>query len=141
MKSQIDNALLMLDDFQLNSTECDSPAYGAISSIKELLEKGGDLIKGRFDLIQKVDSSKVGWSAAPFYEKINGYLVTPESGKNWETAERKALESRKAEEKDKSKAPFRSQPVGNGRYQNFAKPKGEIPFYDIGFSSYLLCWG
>ena len=86
VKSQLDNALLQLDDFQLNETDWYSQAYATISSIKELLEKGNNLIKGRFDLIHKVDSSKVGWPAAPIYEKINGYLVTPESGKNWETA-------------------------------------------------------
>ena len=115
----------MLDDFQLNATECDSDEYNAISGIKELLVKGNDLINGRFDLIQKVDTSKVGWPAAPIYEKLNGYLVNSDSGKNWETAEKKVLENRKNDDKQKS-TPFRNRPAAGGRNQNFAEPGGEI---------------
>ena len=120
-KSKIDAALLMLDDLQLNEPDCDTPTYTAISSIKERLEGAVALIEGRFNLIHKVDSSKIGWSAVPHYKKANGYLVTPESGKNWEAAEKKVSEARKASEKEKEKKPFRSWPASGGRYQNYSK--------------------
>ena len=112
----------MLDEIQLNELDCDSPSYAAINTVKEELDGGNDLIKGRFDLIQKVDSSKIGWSAILHYEKVNGYLVNSDSAKNWEAAEKKVVEFRKANAKDEKK-PFRRWPEGNGRtdYQNHPK--------------------
>lgn len=129
-KSKIDAAMLLLDDLQLAEPDCDTPAYAAISAVKENLEGAIDLIKGRFDLIHKVDSSKIGWSAVPHYEKSNGYLVNSESGKNWEAAEKKVVEARKASEKEKEKKPFRSWPASGGRYQNYTKSssRGELSF-------------
>ena len=102
--------------------DCDSPSYAAINSVKEELNGGNELINGRFDLIQKVDTSKIGWPAVPHYEKVNGYLVNSDSAKNWESAEKKVAEARKSNTKEEKK-PFRRWPAGNGRseYTSYSK--------------------
>ena len=129
IKSKLDSALLLLDEIQLNELGCDLPSYVSINAVKEELEGGKDLVNGRFNLISKVDASKVGWPAVPHYEKINGYLVNSDSAKNWEVAEKKVAENRKASSKD-DKKPFRRWPAGNGRseFQNYPKSnsRGEL---------------
>ena len=90
-----------------------------------MLQEAVDIINGRLDLIQKVDNSKAGWSAAAVYEKSNGMLVKEESGKLFEEAEKKVLDSKKAAAKEAVKTPFRVLPVGNGRSPGYQKtPRG-----------------
>ena len=93
-------------------------------------------------MIAKVDSSKVGWSAAVHYEKSNGLLLKSDSGKLWEEAEKKVLESKKAAAKEaKEKTPFRWGPAGNGRYSTYQKSKGYafiLVFYY--YCRFLVCF-
>ena len=128
----------------MNEDDCDSPTYAAINLIKEELDGANELIKGRFDLIHKVDSSKVGWVAVPHYEKTNGYLVNSDSAKNWEAAEKKVIESRNNEKKEDKKTPFRSWPAGSGRYQyqNYSKSssRGELSHCLFIGTQLVLCF-
>ena len=91
--------------------------------MKRELEGALDLLHGRLDLIQKVDVSKVGWSAAVFYEKSNGPVFKAESGKLWSEAEKQASEAKKnAASKEKyNPSPFRAVPAGSGRFQSFQR--------------------
>ena len=117
--------MIQLDELQLQEADADSPAYSALSGIKKDLDGALDLINGRFDLIQKADSSKVGWSAAVHYEKSNGPLIKAESGKLWAEAEKQVLEAKKVVSKDKSPSmPFRSWPASGGRFQSQRTARG-----------------
>ena len=67
----------------------------------------------------------MGWSAAVHYEKSNGLLLKSDSGKLWEEAEKKVIDSKRVAAKEaKDKAPFRWGPAGNGRYTSYQKSKG-----------------
>ena len=65
-----------------------------------------EMVECRFDLIEKVDGSTVGWSVTAFYEKTNGLVLKPESEKLWVEAEKSA------QSKEKETAPFVQSPVG-----------------------------
>ena len=124
-KAKIDAAKTILEDLQLEEEEADSPRYAALGSAITDLDAANSLIDGRFDLIQKADSSKVGWSAAVHYEKSNGLLLKADSGKLWEDAEKKVVEIKRSAVKDaKEKTPFRYSPASGGRYSSYQKPKG-----------------
>ena len=126
-KGKVDAAQTLLDDLQLEEGDTDSPRYIAIAAIKDELTGADDLIKGRLDLIQKVDASKTGWSAAPHYEKTNGLLLKDDSGKNWEEAEKKVAEIKKTavkEYRESYQQPFRVGPASRGRFQNQRTSRG-----------------
>ena len=112
VKGKIDAALMLLDDLQLDESDFSTDRYSAISAVKEELTGAKEMIDCRLDLIEKVDVSSVGWSAAAFYEKTNGLLLKPDSAKLWGEAEKSAREIKK-----KDKAPFRPEPGNPGRYQ------------------------
>ena len=121
IKAKVDGAVVLLDDMQLEEEEPGSVRYTAIAGVKEMLQEAVKVIEGRLDLIQKVDNSKVGWSAAVHYEKSNGPLVKDESGKLWEEAEKKVVEAKKTAAREGFKTPFRVAPVGSGRNQSYQK--------------------
>ena len=94
-------------------------------------------------MIAKVDSSKVGWSAAVHYEKSNGLLLKSDSGKLWEEAEKKVLESKKAAAKEaKEKTPFRWGPLATGVIRLTKSPKVMLLFWSSTITAVfgLLCW-
>ena len=68
------------------------------------------MIDCRLDMIEKADSSKVGWSAAVYYEKSNGSVKKENSDKLWVEAEKSVQEAKKDE-----KTPFRSRPAQAGK--------------------------
>ena len=112
IKGKIDAALMLLDDLQLDESDFSTDRYTAISAVKDELTGAKEIIDCRLDLIEKVDGSAVGWSAAAFYEKTNGLVLKPESGKLWGEAEKSAREVKK-----KEKVPFRPEPGNSGKYQ------------------------
>ena len=117
----------MLDDLQLDEENPDSARYKAISGIKEELKGATDIIDCRLDLIEKADASKVGWSAAPHYEKSKGSVKKDTSDKLWVEAEKAAQEARKTDKQ----TPFRARPAPAGKYSTTRKgsPTGEALFF------------
>ena len=121
VRTKISAALMQLDDLQLDEPDSSSPRYKAISDIKSDLQSAADIVDGRLDLIEKVDNSKVGWSAAAVYEKTNGPVTKADSDKLWAEAEKSVGETHK---KEKS-LPFRSEPVHTGKDHFYYKsPRG-----------------
>ena len=112
VKSKIDAGLLLLDDLQLDEDDASTPRYAALSGIKDELMEAKELMDCRLDLIEKVDASSAGWSAAAFYEKTNGLKLKSDSAKLWGEAEKSARDAKK-----KDKQPFRFSPTSVGRYQ------------------------
>ena len=110
MKTKI-NAMLLLDEIQLEESDSTSPRYAALDGVKKELTSAIEIMDCRLDLIEKADSSKIGWAAAVHYEKANGLVKKTESDKLWTEAEKSVTEARK---KDRL-TPFRSGPVSAGR--------------------------
>ena len=123
--------MLLLDDLQLDETETDSARYKAIAGVKKELEGAQEMIDCRLDMIEKADSSKVGWSAAVYYEKSNGSVKKENSDKLWVEAEKSVQEAKKAE-----KTPFRSRPAQAGK--NSFTRKGKFPEKEA--LLFLLCF-
>ena len=111
MKTKVDAAMLLLDEIQLDETDSSSPRYAAVDGVKKELSSALEIMDCRLDLIEKADSSKIGWAAAVHYEKSNGPVKKTESDKLWAEAEKSVTEARK---KDRL-TPFRSGPVQLGR--------------------------
>ena len=122
IKSRIDAGLLLLDDLQLDEEDSSTDRYAALSGIKEELTAARDITDWRLDLIEKVDSSSVGWSAAAFYEKTNGLKLKADSAKLWAEAEKSAREVKKKAFSEK--APFRYGPAQSGKYQYQSSARG-----------------
>ena len=118
IKARIDAALMSLDDLQLDESDGSTDRYAAISGVKDELTTAREMMECRLDLIEKVDASTVGWSAAAFYEKMNGLELKSESAKLWVEAEKSA------QAKKKEKMPFRSEPGRGGRYPYQQSSKG-----------------
>ena len=116
VKAKIEAGLLLLDDIQLDEEDSSSARYKAIGSVKDELSEAKDLMDCRLDLIEKVDASSAGWSAAAFYEKSNGLKLKSDSSKLWADAEKAARENKKKDPK-----PFRYGPTSVGKYQ-FQRP-------------------
>ena len=76
VKARIDAGLMLLDDLQLDESDSSTPRYAAISSVKDELTAAKDILDCRLDLIEKVDSSAVGWTAAAFRARQNFLLPT-----------------------------------------------------------------
>ncbi len=140
MKAKVDSAMLLLDDLQLDESDSASPRYQAIGEIKKELEGAQELMVCRLDLIEKADTSKVGWSAAPFYEKSNGAVLKTDSDKLWSEAEKKVQDDRK-----KERTPFRSTPAKAGKFSTQHVSRGSFSLYclrafrsGISFSSYWM---
>ena len=93
---------------QLEENDSTSPRYAAIDAVKKELAAAIEVMDCRLDMIEKVDSSKIGWAAAVHYEKSNGEVKKADSDKLWAEAEKAVTESRK---KDAKFVPFRSGPV------------------------------
>ena len=103
--------MLLLDEIQLEESDSTSPRYAALDGVKKELTSAIEIMDCRLDLIEKADSSKIGWAAAVHYEKANGLVKKTESDKLWTEAEKSVTEARK---KDRL-TPFRSGPVSAGR--------------------------
>ena len=114
IKARIDAGLLLLDDMQLGEEDSSTERYAALSEVKDELTAARDITEWRLDLIEKVDASAVGWSAAAFYEKSNGLRMKADSAKLWAEAEKSAREVKKKVFPEK--APFRYGPAQSGRY-------------------------
>ena len=119
---KIDAALILLDDMQLDEADASSARYQSISSVKTDLQSALDLVDGRLDLIERVDTSKVGWAAAQVYEKINGPLKKPDSDKNWAEAEKTTAAARRKE----GTAPFRDEPGRPGKDSFYDRSRGRF---------------
>ena len=94
---------MMLEDLQLDEDDSSTVRYAAIGNVKEELSTAKDMLDCRLDLIEKVDCSTVGWSAAAFYEKTNGLVLKPDSAKLW-------IDAEKAAQTKKKEKPFRFEP-------------------------------
>ena len=129
IKSRIDAGLLLLDDIQLDEEDSSTDRYAALSEVKEELMAAKEMTECRLDLIEKVDASAVGWSAAAFYEKTNGLKMKADSEKLWAEAEKSAREAKKKSFPEKT--PFRYGPVQSGRYQGSAR--GQHLFFSLPF--------
>ena len=103
--------MLLLDEIQLEESDSTSPRYAALDGVKKELTSAIEIMDCRLDLIEKADSSKIGWAAAVHYEKANGLVKKTESDKLWTEAEKSVTEARK---KDRL-TPFRSGPASAGR--------------------------
>ena len=117
IKGRVDAAFMLLDDLQLDEEDSSTDRYAAIAGVKEELSTAKDMLDCRLDLIEKVDSSTVGWSAAAFYEKTNGLVLKPDSGKLW-------IEAEKAAQAKKKEKPFRFEPgraPGKSVYQRSSR--------------------
>ena len=126
VRSKVSAAMMQLDDLQLDEPDSSSPHYKAISDVKSDLQAAADIIDGRLDLIEKVDNSKVGWSAAAIYEKTNGPVTKADSDKIWAEAEKSVGENRKKEKL----LPFRAEPVHPGKDQHFYRSsRGSCCFF------------
>ena len=112
--------MILLDDMQLDEPDAASPRYQSISGVKSDLQSALDLVGGRLDLIEKVDSSKVGWAAAQVYEKTNGPLKKQDSDKIWAEAEKSAAEAKRKER------PFRDEPAQAGKESYYNKSRGRF---------------
>ena len=113
IKGRVDAALMLLDDLQLDEDDSSTDRYTAISGVKDELSTAKEMLDCRLDLIEKVDCSTVGWSAAAFYEKTNGLVLKPDSAKLW-------IEAEKAAQAKKKEKPFRFEPgraPGKPNYQ------------------------
>ena len=117
VKAKLEAGLLLLNDLQLDEEDSSTVRYGALAGIKDELNEARDLIDCRLDLIEKVDVSPAGWSAAAFYEKTNGLKLKDDSPKLWAEAEKSARDTKKKPDK----LPFRSGPTSVGKYQ-FQRP-------------------
>ena len=120
-------AALLLDDLQLDEEDSNSARYKAIAGIKEEMESAQNMIDCRLDLIEKADASKVGWSAAPHYEKSNGSIKKDNSDKLWVEAEKSVQEARKTDRP----TPFRARPAPAGKFSATRKgsPTGKALFF------------
>ena len=103
IKGRVDAALMLLEDLQLDEEDSSTARYSAISGVKDELTTAKEMLDCRLDLIEKVDSSTVGWSAAAFYEKTNGLVLKPDSSKLW-------IDAEKAAQAKKKEKPFRYEP-------------------------------
>ena len=127
--------MLQLDDLQLEEPDASTARYEAISGIKGDLKSALEILDCRMDLIEKVDNSKIGWSAAIGYEKMNGLVKKADSDKLWADAE-KAVSDQKRKERPQ---PFRDAPAQAGKDQYFtrsARGSSLRPVYDLPF---VLC--
>ena len=136
IKARIDAGLLLLDDLQLDESDSTTDRYAALSGVKDELLAAKDMTECRLDLIEKVDCSSVGWTAAAFYEKTNGLKLKADSAKLWAEAEKSAHEARK---KTTDKAPFRYGPGQSGKYSSFQRssrgwPPPLFSFFFVGLS-------
>ena len=113
VKAKVEAALLLLDDLQLDEEDPSSSRYKAFNSVKDELTEAQELIDCRLDLIEKVDCSTAGWTAAAFYEKSNGLKLKADSSKLWVEAEKAAREVKKKQDPK----PFRYAPTGVGKFQ------------------------
>ena len=120
-KAKVDGARVLLDNIQLEEEDTETTRYQAISAVKSLLQEAVEIINGRLDLIQKVDQSKAGWSAAAVYEKSNGTLLKDDSRKLFEEAEKKVLDAKKTAAKEGYKTLFRGSPARSGRSSGYQK--------------------
>ena len=137
IKARIDAGLLLLDDLQLDESDSSTDRYAALSGIKDELTAAKDMTECRLDLIEKVDCSSVGWTAAAFYEKTNGLKLKPDSAKLWAEAEKSAHEARKKTDKQ----PFRYGPGQSGKYSSYQRSsRGWAPphFSFLSFSSFCF---
>ena len=125
--------MILLDDMQLDEPDSSSSRYQSISGVKAELQSALDLVGGRLDLIERVDSSKVGWPAAQVFEKINGPLTKPDSDKTWAEAEKIANEARRKERP----LPFRDEPGQAGKESYYNKSRGRFLVLSS-FSFFLL---
>ena len=122
IKARIDAGLLLLDDLQLDEDDSSTERYAALSEIKDELTAARDITEWRIDLIEKVDASSVGWTAAAFYEKSNGLKMKADSAKLWAEAEKSAREVKKKAFPEK--APFRYGPAQSGKYPYQSASRG-----------------
>ena len=113
IKAKIGAAILQLDELQLEEPDSASNRYKALADVKSDLEAAKDLVDGRLDLIEKVDSSKVGWLAAATYEKSNGPVKKADSAKLWAEAEKSVSQSEF--KRREAPRPFRNEPAQAGK--------------------------
>ena len=104
---------MLLDEVQLEEPDSSSAKYKAIGDVKSELQSASDILDFRLDLVEKADASKIGWSAAVQYEKVNGPVRKADSDKLWVEAE-KSVELKR---KEKPQQPFRSGPAAAGKDQ------------------------
>ena len=78
-KTKVDAAVLLLDELQLDESDSSSSRYAAIDGIKKELASAIEVMDCRLDMIEKADSSKIGWAAAVHYEKSNGEVKKSDS--------------------------------------------------------------
>ena len=116
IKTRIDTCMIQLDELQLEEADSDSSRYAAIGGVKTEMEAALETIDKRLDLIQRADSSKVGWPAATIYEKSLTKSSSVEAEKLWIEAEKKATESQKQKSSygKFNNQPFRRGPVSAG---------------------------
>ena len=107
-KTKVDAAVLLLDELQLDESDSSSSRYAAIDGIKKELASAIEVMDCRLDMIEKADSSKIGWAAAVHYEKSNGEVKKSDSDKLWAEAEKAVSDARK---KDSKFVPFRPVPA------------------------------
>ena len=93
--------------------------------MKEELSEAQELINCRLDLIEKVDCSDAGWTAAAFYQKSNGLKLKADSSKLWLEAEKAAREVKKKPEPK----PFRYAPTSVGKFQR--SQQGQIRVFSL----------
>ena len=79
---------MLLDEVQLEEPDSSSAKYKAIGDVKSELQSASDILDFRLDLVEKADASKIGWSAAVQYEKVNGPVRKADSDKLWVEAEK-----------------------------------------------------
>ena len=103
----------------MDQEDAQSAQYKAISDVKTELEAAAEMIECRLDMIEKADSSKVGWSAAPYYEKSNGSKKKENSDKLWSDAEKAVQEAKKTD-----RTPFRARPAAAGKTSYSTARKG-----------------
>ena len=133
IRAKIGAALLQLDEMQLEEPDSASNRYKALADIKADLDAAKSLVDGRLDLIERVDSSKVGWLAATAYEKANGPLKKADSDKAWAEAEKAVSSSSEFRRKSEMQRPFRDGPATQAGEDSFRSrsPRGmftQLPF-------------
>ena len=146
----MDSALQQIQDLQLEQELNDHDLYESLTGIRMELETGKELIKGRLDLIARVDASPYGWQAGAIYNSMKEQAKQSgtETAELWAKCEQKAAASATAKkastyqqkaQSSKGLQPFRQQPAGgagySGRYQ--PRDKCEILFLLFSFSQFL----